>query len=303
MSLVTRCPACATTFKVVRDQLRISDGWVRCGRCSQVFDATVDLRDASAPTPEPATPAHACRLWTIATSNPSPHRRRNRNRNLGRAEAEPEPAAEAEAMRDDAETDFFDDEHEASNPRIEAPDLADEPHRDPLPLAGVAPDAHRPDPEMLTLEDEGRIAVRPPMPPPLSFPDIDLSLSSPVTTPASAAEPVSAESEVASARDASADAQLAESPAPRARQVRQDREGQGASAKEKAAGRRSAPVMLAASEPEPSAVSASRHVVAFRRGKSGRLLAAARGKARHGGAGDPGCRVAGAGRCSTKSAT
>src|ERR1700757_1763860 len=47
MSLVTRCPACATPFKVVRDQLRISDGWVRCGRCSQVFDATVDLQDAA----------------------------------------------------------------------------------------------------------------------------------------------------------------------------------------------------------------------------------------------------------------
>ncbi|MDA7417907.1 DUF3426 domain-containing protein [Xenophilus arseniciresistens] len=45
MSLVTRCPACATTFKVVRDQLRISDGWVRCGRCSEVFDATQALHD------------------------------------------------------------------------------------------------------------------------------------------------------------------------------------------------------------------------------------------------------------------
>ena len=45
MSLVTRCPACTTTFKVVRDQLRISDGWVRCGRCTEVFDATLDLLD------------------------------------------------------------------------------------------------------------------------------------------------------------------------------------------------------------------------------------------------------------------
>ncbi|MGR4867862.1 zinc-ribbon and DUF3426 domain-containing protein [Variovorax sp. LARHSF232] len=45
MRLVTRCPACATTFKVVRDQLRISDGWVRCGRCSEVFDATLDLHE------------------------------------------------------------------------------------------------------------------------------------------------------------------------------------------------------------------------------------------------------------------
>lgn len=45
MSLATRCPACATTFKVVRDQLRISDGWVRCGRCSEVFDATLELHE------------------------------------------------------------------------------------------------------------------------------------------------------------------------------------------------------------------------------------------------------------------
>lgn len=45
MSLVTRCPSCATAFKVVRDQLRLSDGWVRCGRCGEVFDAQSDLRE------------------------------------------------------------------------------------------------------------------------------------------------------------------------------------------------------------------------------------------------------------------
>ena len=39
MSLTTRCPACATQFKVVPDQLKLSDGWVRCGHCSDVFDA------------------------------------------------------------------------------------------------------------------------------------------------------------------------------------------------------------------------------------------------------------------------
>src|SRR5215207_591631 len=65
MTLVTRCPACTTTFKVVRDQLRISEGWVRCGRCSEVFDATLDLQEvdddgapvassnAAAPVPAP----------------------------------------------------------------------------------------------------------------------------------------------------------------------------------------------------------------------------------------------------------
>jgi predicted Zn finger-like uncharacterized protein len=39
MTLATRCPACATVFRVVQDQLRVSEGWVRCGRCSEVFNA------------------------------------------------------------------------------------------------------------------------------------------------------------------------------------------------------------------------------------------------------------------------
>jgi len=45
MNSITRCPTCATTFKVAADQLRISDGWVRCGRCGEVFDAPLNLRD------------------------------------------------------------------------------------------------------------------------------------------------------------------------------------------------------------------------------------------------------------------
>ncbi len=43
MSLTTRCPACGTLFRVVPDQLKISEGWVRCGRCSEVFDARASL--------------------------------------------------------------------------------------------------------------------------------------------------------------------------------------------------------------------------------------------------------------------
>jgi predicted Zn finger-like uncharacterized protein len=34
-------------FKVVADQLRISEGWVRCGHCAEIFDAAADLRDES----------------------------------------------------------------------------------------------------------------------------------------------------------------------------------------------------------------------------------------------------------------
>lgn len=54
MSQITRCPACATTFKVVADQLRISDGWVRCGQCKEVFHAASNLLEMPAPRPAPA---------------------------------------------------------------------------------------------------------------------------------------------------------------------------------------------------------------------------------------------------------
>jgi predicted Zn finger-like uncharacterized protein len=58
MSLITRCPACTTLFKVVPDQLRVSEGWVRCGQCDEVFDANAHLQStAAAPTAQaPITP-------------------------------------------------------------------------------------------------------------------------------------------------------------------------------------------------------------------------------------------------------
>ncbi|RYF62797.1 MAG: DUF3426 domain-containing protein, partial [Comamonadaceae bacterium] len=121
MSLVTRCPACTTTFKVVRDQLRISDGWVRCGRCSHVFDASLDLRELSDAEPAPTV---------VAAPPPEP-------------KPEPEPDLEPEAERlapaqepvptpepappapvsDDA--DFFD----------EVPATVEPPFQEPLPSA------------------------------------------------------------------------------------------------------------------------------------------------------------------------
>ena len=63
MSLLTRCPACATLYRVVPDQLRISDGWVKCGQCGEIFDASKDLieevRDPESDTgtPDDAAPS------------------------------------------------------------------------------------------------------------------------------------------------------------------------------------------------------------------------------------------------------
>lgn len=65
MSLITRCSACGTMFKVVADQLKISQGWVRCGHCSEVFDAAANLQpyapqSPASPNDEPvSTPGDA----------------------------------------------------------------------------------------------------------------------------------------------------------------------------------------------------------------------------------------------------
>lgn len=45
MSLATRCSACGTAFRVVQEQLKVSEGWVRCGHCGEVFDALEGLFD------------------------------------------------------------------------------------------------------------------------------------------------------------------------------------------------------------------------------------------------------------------
>jgi predicted Zn finger-like uncharacterized protein len=52
MSMVTRCPACGTGFRVSAEQLKAQRGTVRCGRCSTVFNAFDTLATlADAPTP------------------------------------------------------------------------------------------------------------------------------------------------------------------------------------------------------------------------------------------------------------
>jgi predicted Zn finger-like uncharacterized protein len=65
MSLATRCTSCGTVFRVVQDQLKVSEGWVRCGRCQEVFNAVEGLFDLDRepppawPQPEPPKPAAA----------------------------------------------------------------------------------------------------------------------------------------------------------------------------------------------------------------------------------------------------
>jgi predicted Zn finger-like uncharacterized protein len=62
MSLATRCIQCGTVFRVVQDQLKVSEGWVRCGRCDEVFNAIEGLFDLERDAPpdwKPPTTASA----------------------------------------------------------------------------------------------------------------------------------------------------------------------------------------------------------------------------------------------------
>jgi len=224
MSLVTRCPACDTTFKVVRDQLRISDGWVRCGRCSQVFDATVDLQEA------PQVPA----MPAVAAPEPAP--------DPGEPQPRPEPpaatAVEAAGAPGQAvaESDFFDDE-QASGPA-------------PLAPAGgfaAASALSWPDADSLLLGDQGRTAVRPPAPPPLAFPDIDLTLPSQAVPQAGAVTPQEA--------DDSGHIQLEK--ALRRARIKSAKIARAKAKVQAAAVAEVAPVVQAASEAEPGAAGAA----------------------------------------------
>lgn len=70
----TRCPTCATTFRVAPEQLRARNGRVRCGQCGGVFNALDTLKDeshaaseteaASAPVAEPSEKSSAAAVTT-----------------------------------------------------------------------------------------------------------------------------------------------------------------------------------------------------------------------------------------------
>ena len=54
--LITTCPHCFTLFHVREEQLAISQGKVRCGKCQHVFDALTFLAEAPPTSGPPVTP-------------------------------------------------------------------------------------------------------------------------------------------------------------------------------------------------------------------------------------------------------
>jgi predicted Zn finger-like uncharacterized protein len=82
MTLTTRCPSCSTVFKVAQDQLQLAEGWVRCGRCDETFEAQDALAQwqaepetmaAQAP-PGPTTPDELRVDWLRGSEQPGKSR-------------------------------------------------------------------------------------------------------------------------------------------------------------------------------------------------------------------------------------
>lgn len=57
MSALTRCPHCASVFRVRPEQLEIADGWAQCGVCGQAFDARAACLNDPAEAPPSAPEA------------------------------------------------------------------------------------------------------------------------------------------------------------------------------------------------------------------------------------------------------
>ncbi|HET7262231.1 MAG TPA: zinc-ribbon and DUF3426 domain-containing protein [Casimicrobiaceae bacterium] len=53
-SQFTRCPGCATVYRVTAAQLALREGQVRCGHCRAVFDASAHRVDLAPPAPSSA---------------------------------------------------------------------------------------------------------------------------------------------------------------------------------------------------------------------------------------------------------
>ena len=150
MSLATRCTSCGTVFRVVQDQLKVSEGWVRCGRCQEVFNAVEGLFDLDReppPTwPQPAQDAASDRASPASApaAPPAPHGDDMPERPLLHTADSvlPEDFEDARFPSElgrDAAADDDDDDESLAPPIAAGEDRTDEPGR-------TKPAAHAPEP-------------------------------------------------------------------------------------------------------------------------------------------------------------
>ena len=72
--MFTVCPKCTLTLAVTASDLRIGQGFVRCGRCSNVFNALLALSEEpdAAPGATPSAPALVVQERAPSVTAPKP---------------------------------------------------------------------------------------------------------------------------------------------------------------------------------------------------------------------------------------
>ena len=122
--ILTRCPACGTTFRVQPEQLQARDGRVRCGQCKHAFNA-LDARLDEAPLSDEMSAASAAAPNFFILEERSP----TTSEAHGAAE-EPEIPGSTPTAAETAEL---------PSPAVEIVDAAFEPSpAEPLPVADTA---------------------------------------------------------------------------------------------------------------------------------------------------------------------
>ena len=83
-------------FRVVQDQLKVSEGWVRCGRCESVFNAQENLFDLEHDAPPPWQPPEAS-----STPEPLPEEDHDQATEVAPTAEDTDPSIESTALRAD----------------------------------------------------------------------------------------------------------------------------------------------------------------------------------------------------------
>lgn len=139
MSLATRCPVCATAFRVRAEQLAARGGRVRCGQCNHVFDGVTHLvTDAAAADASVSPDLSTVADVPVAEQPASGHVPKDDAAPLkadeGLEQQEPAaPPAEAPAS-DDAESVLL---HDGAGDHLRTADQ----HAEPEPALAQLPDA------------------------------------------------------------------------------------------------------------------------------------------------------------------
>jgi len=111
--MFTVCPKCALTLVVTAPDLRIAQGYVRCGRCLNVFNALARLsEERPAPAPEPAAaPESAAAPEAAATHEPMDTAGSEPPQEASASPPPPQPAPLPESIAStDADADAFTDD-------------------------------------------------------------------------------------------------------------------------------------------------------------------------------------------------